>query len=76
MAFALELPMAGEARLEVFDLAGRRVAEVHRARLDAGRHTLRWDGRGDAGDALAPGVYLARASAGGASAITRVVRVR
>jgi hypothetical protein len=76
MVFTLELPAAAEAKLEVFDLSGRRVARVHRQRLDAGRHTLRWNGRGVEGDALAPGVYLARGSAGGEVVVTRVVRVR
>jgi hypothetical protein len=76
MVFTLDLPAAGEAALEVFDLASRRVASPRQGRFEAGRHTLRWDGRDDAGNALAPGVYLARASAGGASSVTRLVRIR
>jgi hypothetical protein len=74
--FTLDLPAAGEAALEVFDLASRRVTSLRQGRFEAGRHTLRWDGRDDAGNALAPGVYLARASAGGSSIVTRLVRIR
>jgi hypothetical protein len=76
MAFALDLPVAGEAMVEVFDLSGRRVTVAQHGRLGAGRHTLGWDGRADDGRPVAPGVYLARVRAGGLSAATRFVRVR
>lgn len=75
MRFALELPEAGEARVEVFDLSGRRVATVLQGRLEAGRVSLEWAGRGDDGRRVAPGVYLARVRQGGRSQAVRIVRV-
>jgi len=72
--FALELPAAGDVRLEVFDLAGRRVATPVVTRLPAGATTVAWNGRGDDGRALGAGVYLARLRAGGATAVVRIVR--
>jgi hypothetical protein len=74
--FALDLPAPAAAHVEVFDLAGRRVAALGRGTLPAGRHELTWDGRGADGSPLPAGVYLARASAGDARVIARVVRVR
>jgi hypothetical protein len=75
MRFALELPVAAEARLEVFDLSGRRIAAVQSGPLAAGRRALDWNGRADDGRRIAPGVYLARVQAGRASITKRVVRV-
>ncbi len=53
---AFTLPAAGEARLEVLDVAGRRLAAHEVGARGAGRHTLRLDERGP----LAPGLYLLR----------------
>jgi hypothetical protein len=76
MSFAVELPVAAEATIEVHDLSGRRVASLARGRLAAGRTTLAWDGRGAGGRNVAPGVYFARVRAGGVAATTRFVRAR
>jgi len=37
------------------------VREVHDGLLGAGVHEVRWDGRGETGVAVRPGVYLVRA---------------
>ncbi len=48
------------ARVEVLvrDLHGRRVAMLRDGSVGAGRLALAWDGRGDGGGRVAPGVYL------------------
>jgi flagellar hook assembly protein FlgD len=69
------IPRAGSARLEVFDLAGRRVRTVHEGHLGMGPHELRWDGRDEAGARLPGGVYLCRFDSGGEWATARVVLV-
>lgn len=65
----LALPAAGEARLEAFDLAGRRVAARDVGALGAGEHLV------DLGHGarLAPGVYLLRLAQGGATRTARAV---
>jgi flagellar hook assembly protein FlgD len=61
-------------RAEIFDVAGRRVARlVNEQRMEAGRHSLVWDGRGRSGARLESGVYYVRVSAGPHSAETRLV---
>ncbi|HET7226576.1 MAG TPA: T9SS type A sorting domain-containing protein [Candidatus Eisenbacteria bacterium] len=67
--FRFELPRAGEAALELFDVAGRAAARVS-GFWSAGVHETSVDAA-----QLAPGVYGARLTSGGASATTRVVRV-
>ncbi len=58
-------------RLEVFDLRGRRVATVVDCGLGAGGHEATWDGRD-----LPCGVYFARLTAAGGTAITALTVVR
>lgn len=69
--FEVELPARGEAALEVFDVAGRRVWSRPPAALAAGRHRVALDGA-----ALAPGLYLARLRSGAGTAAMRFVVVR
>jgi len=67
--FVLSEPAA--TRVELFDVAGRRVAIAFEGFLPAGAHDLPLDGRG-----LEPAVYFYRLTAGGSQAEGRVVVVR
>jgi hypothetical protein len=63
--------------LEVYDARGRRVATVFRGQLEAGRtHGFTWDGRDDAGRALASGTYLARVRAGDQTSAHKMLLLR
>jgi hypothetical protein len=66
------LPAAARVRIEILDLAGRRVALVLDGLLDAGRHEARWS----AGPGVRPGVYRCRLSAGSRHAERAIVLVR
>lgn len=65
-----------EARLDVYDLGGRRVRCLVAERLPAGECSLQWDGRDAAGRRVASGVYLLRLSAGRETRSARVVILR
>ncbi len=67
-ALQFTLPGAGEARLEVFDIRGRRAATVLDAVLPRGPHTQSFDTGG-----FAPGVYFCRLECGKQSAMLRMV---
>ena len=56
----LSLAVPEPVRLEVLDLAGRRVATLVRGARPAGRQSVRWDRRGDDGTRAASGVYFVR----------------
>jgi hypothetical protein len=70
------VPAASTARLEVFDLTGRRVASLLEGVLPAGEHALAWNGRDAGGGFARPGIYLVRFTAGGQVTSRRVVLVR
>lgn len=57
--------------LEVYDVAGRRIAELVHGQLDAGAHKVPFDGR-----ELASGVYFARLVADGASQTRKMMLVK
>ena len=71
-----QVPSADDVRLDVFDVQGRRVRELVSTRLDAGSHTVDWDGRDDRGNSLASGLYFYRLAQGGESVIGRALRMR
>ena len=63
------LPTSAPARLELLDVAGRRIAEHE---VGSGQHTLDFG----AGQHLAPGLYLVRLTQGANTRTTRVVVLR
>jgi len=69
---AFDLPREVEVDLGVYDVTGRRVATLLRARFAAGRQLAAWDGRGDHGERLPAGQYLVRLRAGTQDVVRRV----
>lgn len=60
--FSFHHPRDGRVRAEVFDARGRRVWMRDAIRLEGGRQSLAWDGRGPDAARVAPGLYLFRAT--------------
>ena len=68
-AISFTLPTAGPARLEVLDIAGRRVFSREVGAMGPGRHQVRVGG----GPGLSPGVYVIRLTGAGATLTSRGV---
>ena len=66
----------GQAEVELFDLAGRRVRSVAQGAFAAGYHADTWDGHDERGIAVADGVYFLRASTAGEATQLKVVVLR
>ena len=73
---SISLPEAGEVRLDVFDVRGRRVRTLVDRTLPTGVHRIPWNGTDSNGTPLASGVYYYRASYGSAVANGSVVLLR
>jgi M6 family metalloprotease-like protein len=58
------LPREMTVSLDVYDLSGRRVANLASGRQPEGFHTVVWDGRSASGERVPSGVYLYRLKAG------------
>ncbi len=59
------LARQGDARLEVFNLAGRRVWGIDQPQLAAGPHAVAWAGVRDDGAPASSGIYFVRLAANG-----------
>jgi hypothetical protein len=58
------LPETSDARLAVYDAAGRLVRVLASGTLDAGEYEYTWDGRDSAGAKMSSGIYFATLQAG------------
>ena len=68
-----DLPRPAAAELAIFDLNGRRVAELAGGEQSAGRHLLRWDAVDASGQKVAAGIYFARFRTPGLEHTARIV---
>jgi len=57
-----DLSRRTQLRLDVLDLAGRRIATLANRSFEPGRYTEPWAGRDDAGAQVPAGVYFVRMS--------------
>ena len=65
------LASSGHARLDVFDVSGRRVAILSDEGAPAGVNAMSWDGRGSNGERVGSGVYFVRLSLNGTQVDSR-----
>jgi hypothetical protein len=61
--------------IEIVDAVGHRVRSIELGALPGGLQLIVWDGKNDAGQTLAPGVYRARLTGQGSDKWVRLVRV-
>ncbi|MDE2812069.1 MAG: VWA domain-containing protein, partial [Gemmatimonadota bacterium] len=65
ISFLIPFRLANEAtRLSIYNLTGQLVRVLQLETLQAGEHTLSWDGRDDYGREVASGVYIYRLDVG------------
>ncbi len=81
VVFGFDLPEASQTRLEILDVAGRRVATLTTSTARAGSSEMHWDGRTTEGDMAPSGVYFARVEARDAGGVihrgsTKVIRLK
>jgi hypothetical protein len=69
------IEVAGRARVDVVDAGGHLVRRLDLGLLGAGYQEVEWDGRNEAGRAVAPGAYRGWLVAGDVRRSTRLVRV-
>lgn len=71
--FGFSLSAAGPVEIELYSVTGQRVRQLANAVFGAGEHAVRWDGRGDDGKTVAPGVYFVNLRANGESSSRKVL---
>ncbi len=73
---SVEMGQAGSVNLAIFDARGRLVKRLVERTLPAGSHTFSWNGRGENGEQLPSGVYLARLRCSEGEAFRKLLLVR
>lgn len=74
--FSLEMPESGRARLAVHSVTGQLVRTILDDHLPAGVRQVKWDGRDNAGRAVAAGIYFYQADIGGQRRNGRITVVK
>ncbi len=65
-----------DLRIDIYDMAGRRVRSLHQGYVTPGWHSVTWEGRDDRGRPQASGIYFLRARAGGGDATIKMSLVK
>lgn len=73
---AFNLPQAGTARLDIYNILGQHVRTLINGWNPVGRHTVVWDGSDDAGRQVPSGVYLYRLQTGHESTARKMILLR
>lgn len=58
------LPEAAQVTLTVYNMAGQKVVDLVNTHMNAGYHTVEWNGRDQYGNSLSSGIYIYRLRAG------------
>lgn len=76
VAVTFALSEGGPARVCVHDVAGRRLATIWDASLDAGCHEVRWNGETDGGRSAPAGVYVFAIEGAGGRQLVKAALVK
>jgi flagellar hook assembly protein FlgD len=72
--FTVHRPGAGALR--IYTAQGRLVRTLHAGSFTDGAYAFTWDGRGDGGERMASGVYLARLEIAGQVGVQKLTLVK
>ena len=71
-----QLPNSGEASLVIYNLLGQQVRTLLKETMDAGFHSVVWDGKDELGKQVASGVYIYRLQSGDFSTAKRMMLLK
>ena len=72
-----ELPEANTVTLRIYNIKGQLVRTLlNNGAWDAGRHSVKWDGRNQSGNRIASGIYIYHLSAGSFSKARRMILLK
>lgn len=72
--FAFNLKNNGWIQASIYDQNGREVTQLAEGIMNAGLHTLNWNGNSTSGQNVAPGLYLLKITSGSETLVRRVMR--
>lgn len=73
---SFELPFRTEAELVVFNVRGQKIRSLASGSMEAGRHTVVWNGLDDAGKPVSSGIYFTRISSGNTNETRKMMLIK
>jgi flagellar hook assembly protein FlgD len=70
------LPLSGRVTVEIFDVAGRRVARLVDSQQPPGYHSVIWDGKDAQGRKTAAGIYFYRVRFNGQHDVKKMIHMK
>jgi hypothetical protein len=70
------LPKLSQVKIEIFNVIGQTVATLADKRMDAGEHSIEWNGRDWSGNQVSSGVYFYRLTSDGFTQSKKMVLLR
>lgn len=71
-----DLAKSGKARLEIFNVKGQTIKTLADGDIDAGYHSLKWNGKDDNGKSVSSGVYFYRLTSDGKSLTNKMLMLK
>ncbi len=71
-----DLPEAAQVRVRIYALNGALIRTLINGSLQAGSHTLRWDGKNEAGQTVTSGIYFYSVKAGHKQSIRKMILLK
>lgn len=71
-----DLAKSGKAKLEIFNVKGQIVKTLVNGDIDAGYHSIKWNGKDDQGKSVSSGVYFSRLISDGKSLTNKMLMLK
>ena len=71
-----ELPQTAAVRLDIYNVRGQKVRSLVNTHKKAGRYSVQWDARNDAGELVASGIYFYKIHAGNFQKVKRMLLLK
>ena len=74
--FSVEIPRASAVDLTVYDVLGRKIANIMTGDQEAGYHLMEWDSKDTHGLTVPSGMYMVRMTAGDFTAVRKIMLMK
>ena len=71
-----DLPVSGDVKLSIYNLLGEEVATLINGNLEAGKHSVVWEGMNNSKNLVSSGVYFYSIKAGSFNAVKKMILIR
>ena len=70
------MPQESHVDLNIYNIKGEKVRDLYSGNLEQGYHSMRWDGKSNAGFELSSGIYIISLNHGDNTIINKSVKIK